>query len=530
MVLQQIGFRSRWSEAEETGDTDDDAAADRPPAKDATILLTVPVKILVDQAEPTVQNVWEQRLRGRIQEASAILERHCRVRLEVIEAGTWESDTRRTKLSESMRDFRERVATGKARLVIGFTGHRAGKEEDHALGCTPAPLHTHILIREWKVRTEPERLEVLVHELGHFLGACHSPERDSVMRPNLGDGRASLRAFRIGFDPVNTLVMNLVAEDLARRPARRLGELRPRTRKRLLAIFATLGRIMPEDPAAGHFIRQLGGTPPQRLSARSLPSEVLDGARSVVTAIAAAATRNQQRWTGDALTEHYCRVAAGECRRLPAEHAATAYVLGLAVALDGAALLRALDVRGIDWNKIETEAERVRRLEVLGEPTMHGRPSLLQSFVVSAAASLLVEGPEVSPASLQEKLLLVLGSERFRFDDLAASLAGATFAKQLDAAPALLDELTVSFRIADYVLPAKELPASLDREEFSRQFGSTEDQRFLDRQNALRKRLLALPGYQPHPPRKKGRPGHPSPQPALSLSPVPLSLLIRPAA
>ena len=75
---------------------------------------------------------------------------------------------------------------------------------------TRGPLHSHILVREWSPQmSEPERLEFLVHELGHFLGASHSPEPDSVMRPVLGDqpGR-SARAFRIRFDPVNTLVMS----------------------------------------------------------------------------------------------------------------------------------------------------------------------------------------------------------------------------------------------------------------------------------------------------------------------------------
>ena len=72
-------------------------------------------------------------------------------------------------------------------------GPARSREKDAAFGCSLGPLHTHILIREWKPRTEPERLEVLVHELGHFLGACHSPENDSVMRPLLGDGRANLR-------------------------------------------------------------------------------------------------------------------------------------------------------------------------------------------------------------------------------------------------------------------------------------------------------------------------------------------------
>jgi hypothetical protein len=510
MRLKQIGFRGTWSQPAQADDNDD--AADRPAGKSENVLLTVPVKIFVDQSELTVQNVWEKRLRQRIKEASDILERQCRVRLEVVDAGTWESDERRTKLSELMRDFRVKAAVGKARLAIGFVGPRADMDEDAALGCTPGPLQTHILIREKKPRTEPERLEVLVHELGHFLGACHSPESDSVMRPKLGDGRAILRSFRIRFDPVNALVMNLIAEELARRPVRSLGELRPRTRKRLLDIFSTLVRAMPDEPAPVQYVRLLGGTPPEPLSARTLPAEVLEGARSVVAAVTAAAQRNQQlpeagpnpRRSGDALTEHYCRVAAAECRRLSPEQAATAYLLGLAVALDRADLLRSLELHGMAWEKIETEDERARRLEVLGEPAMYGRPELMRSFVVSAAVVMVVEGLAISPAGIQEELLLLQGSDRFRFDDLAASLAGITFATQLDASPALLDELATSFRVADYVLPPKGLPASLDREEFSRQYGSMTDERFLDQQDALRKRLLALPGYKPRRPRKEG--------------------------
>lgn len=512
--LKQIGFAGTWSQPEEPRVEDDTGKPERPAANGARVLVKVPVKIFVDQAEPTVQNVWEKRLRQRVEAASAILERHCRVQLDVIEVGTWEADEKLKKLPDLLRDFRSKVAAGKARLVLGFTGLHAGKEEDSALGCTSGVLHTHILLREWKPRTEPQRLEVLVHELGHFLGACHSPEWDSVMRPKLNDGRANLRAFRIGFDPINTLVLNLVAEEMARRRVRGLEELSPPTRKRLLDIFATMARLTPDDPAAPHFVRLLGGTPPEAMSARQLAPAILDGARAVVAAVTVAAKRNQQRpaegsdrrQSGDALTDHYCRVAAGECRGLPAEQAATAYLLGLAIALDRETLLRSLGLRGIAWEKIETAAERGRRLDVLGEPTVQGRYSLTQHFVVAAAVLVLVEGQAVSAAGLQEELLLLQGGDRFRFDDLTAGLAGITFATQLDASPRLLDELATSFRVADYLLPTRGLPGSLNREEFNRQYGSTTDERFLDEQDALRKRLLALPGYQPRPPRKEGDP------------------------
>ena len=41
-------------------------AAPLPNVARAEVLCTIPVKILVDQKEPTVQKVWEQRYRDRI--------------------------------------------------------------------------------------------------------------------------------------------------------------------------------------------------------------------------------------------------------------------------------------------------------------------------------------------------------------------------------------------------------------------------------------------------------------------------------
>ena len=505
MRLSQVGFSGSWRQPQTAAENEARPAGRSAERGKDGLLLKVPVKIFVDQAEPTTQKVWEKRLRKRIEEASDILEKCCRVRMEVVDAGTWESDESLPRLSELLRDFRSKASPGKARLAVGFTGLRPEKSDDNTLGCTPGPLHTHILLREYKnLRTDAEKLEVLVHELGHFLGACHSPENDSVMRPKLGDGRANLRSFRLGFDPVNTLVMNLVAEELARRPVRGLAELSAPTRRRLLDIFASLSRALPEDPAAPFYVRLLGATPPEPWKVRSLPNGVLEGARAVVSAITArAARRDEKPLSGDELTERYFRLAAAECKRLPPEEAAAAYILGLAIALDRESLLRALPLRGLEWNKIESENKRGLRLHRLGEPAMRGRPSLLQSFLVSAAVLTLVEEQTVSAAAVQEELLLVQGGDRFRFDELAASLAGIAFTSQLDASPAMLGELATSFRVGDYLLPAKGLPDPLDRDEFGRQFGTTSDERFVKKQDALRKHLLTLPGYQPRPQRKE---------------------------
>jgi hypothetical protein len=517
LELRQIHFARRWFRSGQPGAEEEPDATETAAPKPARVLLKIPVKILVDQEEQTVQKVWEKRLRRRIEEASEILERHCRVRLEVEGVGTWKSDKAVKPLMEMLRDFEGQVAVKPGHLAIGFTGQRMAPKDDRALGCTRGPFCPHILIREWKPRTDPERLEVLMHEVGHVLGACHSPEGDSVMRPNLADGRARALAFRVGYDPVNTLVMNLVAEELSRRPVRRLRDLSVPTRTRLLDIFSTMTRVLPDDPAAPLYVRMMGGTPPQPLRMRTLPAGAAEGARVVVAAVVSAAEQNDKlpprdgaasgersRLTGDALTAHYFQNAAAAARRLPAECAASAYLLGLAIALDRAALLRGLGLPGIPWEKIENETENAHRLRVLGEPTMHGRPDLARHFVTSAALAMLVEGQDVNPAGIMGELLQAQSADAFRFDDLAASLAGIAFGTQLDGSPPMLAELATSFRVADYTLAPEKEPMGLSREEFAREYGSTSDERFLQKQDDLRKRLLALPGYQPRPQGGKG--------------------------
>jgi len=508
--LKELDVTNAWGEAPRPKVNPESAKPDAPAAKPARVLVKIPVKILVDQAEPTVRRVWEKRLRERMAEASAILERYGRVQLEVTEVGTWESDPHLTTLTELRNDFQRKVAVKPARLAIGFTGRLAPKNGDPAKAITPEPLNTHIIIREWKVRGEQDRLEILLHELGHFLGACDSPEADSVMRLKVGDGRANHVAFRIGFDPLNILVLNLVAEELARGSVAGLSELTPATRKRLVEIYSTLSRLSPVDPMVPRAIRLLGGIPSGSLATRALPDGVADGAAKVVAAIVSAAEHNVRlpvrdgvtrgerfRRTGDALTAHYFQVAAAASQRLPPEHAAPAYLLGLAVALDRSSQLRALPLRGIAWEKIETDAQCAHRLGVLGEPTMHDKPRLAQNFVVSAALTTLIEGEQVSAGGIVEELLRVRSEDRWRFDDLSATLAGITFAVQLDASPGLLAELAVSFRIADYALRPAEEPVTLTREEFAHEYGSVSDERFLREEDALRKRLLALRGYQP---------------------------------
>ena len=219
---------------------------------------TVSVKILADDEEPRVRTLWEKQLRGRLAAASEIFERYCRVRFQVVAVDTWVSDKNIHDFNQSVAEFERKVQPAPARLAIGFTGRYQWLPGESHVGGIRGPLRAHVLIREALVKvSEPERLEVLVHELGHFLGAAHSAEGTSVMRPALGDRRSCVRGFRIGFDARNTLAMYLLAEELRSRPIFRLSELSPESKVCLRRVYASLAKELPDDPAAPKYLEML---------------------------------------------------------------------------------------------------------------------------------------------------------------------------------------------------------------------------------------------------------------------------------
>jgi len=223
---------------------------------------TIPVKVLVDDKEPTVQRIWEKRYRERMAAASEIIERHCCVRFEVVAVGTWTSDNGAREMEQLITEFERDVEMAPARLAIGFTGQYQTLREDKHMGGTRGPFRSHILIREWgRQIAEPERLEILVHELGHFLGAAHSSEHRSVMRPDISDRQARARNFRIGFDAPNTLIMYLVGEELRSRPLMSLGQLSSITKDQLRVVYSSLAAALPTDPAARMYLALLDQLP-----------------------------------------------------------------------------------------------------------------------------------------------------------------------------------------------------------------------------------------------------------------------------
>lgn len=231
-------------------DQDDQAAKDRAAIK---------VKLLVDDDQPDPREVWEPRLRERLQQASDILQKHSGLRLEVVAVDTWETPASIADFDEALLDFERRVKPHPAELAIGFTSQQKIPERREKLGGTRGPFHPYILVREWPhYVTKPEAVEVLVHELGHYLGGVHSPEPDSVLRPQLANRRI-MTIDDIRFDPINTFIIALLAQERIRNKAvRHLRTVSRETKIPLLNAYGTLAQTLPDDTTARQYMAMLG--------------------------------------------------------------------------------------------------------------------------------------------------------------------------------------------------------------------------------------------------------------------------------
>lgn len=473
-------------------------------------LTKVTVKILVDEEEKAIRHVWEERLKKRVAAASEILERYARVKLEVVATDTWKSDNATTDdssadFTKSLREFEIKVRPQPAQIAIGFTSQYTLPKGRTHLGGTRGPMMAHILLREWsKHVSEPERLELLVHELGHRFGASHSPEHDSVMRPVLGDRQSVAKSFRIAFDPLNTLAMNLVSEEIRDRGLTSFGGIRPSVRRNLIDVYATLGRMMPDDPAAGEYLRRLGEAPVVRIEPpKKTGSPLLDGPRQVISAVVEAAAQNRglsstsevsggpTRPSGDALTEQYVRAAAVAAARLPAQERVKALCLGLAVALGDVDELSSNALTRELLPLLETSEQRKVRLALLGSPTMHGRGDLTRHFFVSAGLASCLGAQSAENVGITKELRDASGGSGFSFVDLSADVAGVAFATQVQSEEGL-KQVAESFRVAQFLPPIKGLPEGLQMAKFQESYGSPGDPRFTAEVEKLREQVRTL--------------------------------------
>ena len=225
------------------------ALTDGPPP-----MTVVGVKILVDDDQPAVRAVWEKKIRKQLEAASRFFESHCAIRFEVTAGETWESDARHVDFRLLEEDFRQKVSPQPARLALGMTSQFRITQATRRWHPEATPLFDHLLLPDvHEGFSSVQQLEFLMHQLGHFLGGVHVADGKSVMRPSLGDANTFLAGTAPPVDPVNILLMNLVADEIRVRGVRSLIDVPRGTRRFLGAIYADMASRFPQDRQARRY-------------------------------------------------------------------------------------------------------------------------------------------------------------------------------------------------------------------------------------------------------------------------------------
>lgn len=472
--------------------------------------LRIPVKLLVDDADPRTKAVWTATLQKRFEQARDIVKAQTGVEFTAVEFDEWTADPRAANGSALLENFAKEVKLEQGMLALGYTTRLGAGKADAEFAISRGLFAPHILLREGVPNNEPERVEVLVQQLGRFLGAVASPDPISVMRLRLGDGKAVHARFRIGFDPLNLLAVNIVAEQIRKTPSRKLAEWPQETQVRLARIYATLAAAMPEEPlndevnalleraglkaaAAVEPKAAVADPPPRAKGERGLSPEQ-SAIRSVVKSVTLTAEENARkpagsRIKGDELTEVYIRAAADVAFNLDPEHRKKAFLIGIAVALDDTEIVRNKPGVGGFWKIIESDDERKVRLTVLGNPTVRYRRDWCQHFVVSAGLTALLNAEEAERIGIWKEEQDMKGPSGFSFTDLAADYAGILLAEKVLASGESLNLLRTKFTVKDFIPKIDDLPEGLSKEKFKTQYGDLSDQRFLDMLETVKQRV-----------------------------------------
>jgi hypothetical protein len=250
----------------------------------------------------------------------------------------------------------------------------------------------------------------------------------------------------------------------------------------LYKLYSELAKASPADKTPAQYVSVL-----ERAGIQSL----VEGTRIVVRSIAAAAQENAQlpdtdektleapsERSEDDLFEFYVRKAAGMAIRLPKESGARSFLLGLGVGLDRTTSLREHRLVGPLCDRIESQAQRKSRLNVLGVSTAHARHELARHFVVAAALSTIVGPKDAEQACLALQLRNRDNPGDFNPAHYQADLAGIVFAYRLLSGDLELAEVAETFVVEKH-LPAPEYDAAaLSPEDFERQYQSVSDPRF----------------------------------------------------
>ena len=458
--------------------------------------ISIPVKILVDEEEPGRPGIWEQRLRRRVEAASAIFEKNFRVGFHVAAIGTWKSDNSITDFFDALAEFEQKVDPSPAKIAIGFTSQWSMARGRIHMAGTRGPLHAHILVREGSPQiNEPERLEFLVHELGHYLGAAHSPERQSVMRPVLGDNRAGRSDFR------HSIRSGKRAHD--RHGHRRDAplEYHEGLAASILDPKAARADLPASWPARCPKTRPASNTPGscERMKRRSRCRRARCSSKSSAPRLRTSAlpltviegSKQPARREGDALTAYYVREAAQAASALPSEVAVQAFLLGVG---DRFGQLRHADEHSGSSRPLANGGISQRASDSPGRAGQadDARPARPHAaFFLCGFQTAATSADTVQTALLDAELSKAQRPTGFSFKVIAADRAGSRFGRSLVDKRFSLRLLATDFEVASYMPEIDSLPDGISAKDLKSQYGAKTDPRFVKRLKEIDQSVLA---------------------------------------
>ena len=439
---RETGFRLEGLELPGEAPDRDARAELNPIPRDPPV--KIPVTLLVGDIDPRADKQWQTELRKRFDEAADVIEKATSVRFEFAGFDTSKSDPEARNTTDLLTSLEKAVKPKEGAIVVGYSSRKIDDKVDPAIGQSRALNGRHILMREWKPRGEPERVEALVHFLAKSLGGVGSPDPGSALRAKIGDGYALRAGAVVRLDPLNALLLNLWADERRRDPAVTLDTLSVVNRVRITRLYKALLKAAPGDALA---VTYLGGldrdiaknpdpavkNPPDRPATRVDVRDEL--VRGMVKAVTARAKQNAALGTkslkGDELTAAYVRAAAQEALRKPGPEMLSAFLIALGVALDETGALADDATTANAVKNAETPGERKERLAVLGNPTLAGRRDLCRRFFLGCAAGELLDPDAAENVAIGRAMFDLHKPANLCVPALAAEFAGNTFARTL---------------------------------------------------------------------------------------------------
>ncbi|MFO0803287.1 MAG: hypothetical protein U0791_09220 [Gemmataceae bacterium] len=475
--------------------------------------LKVPVTLMVDDADPRADALWQRILRKRFDEAAEVIRAHAPIQLEFAGYATWESDPASKDMSELLGDFATKVKVKPGSLAIGYTSRVKvdPKEPQHLIpfGAAKSVTNGHILLRESGPKSDPEKVEAMIQHLGLAFGATlieNDKDPGSVMRVKIADGLALHPQYRYRFDPLNALALNIWAEELRKGPLGKPGDASEAGRQRLARIYKALLKERPGDSFALEYLNELDREvaklpePKPKDPAGPAPMPKADPppapmilsrdqvARHVVRAIVAKAKTKTDSLSGDELTKEYVKAAAAVAWRedgpqADQEDRMSGLLIGLGIALDDTDALRNDPESSETVKGIESDADRTERVKLLGNPTLNGRRDWCRRFAIGCAS-----GELHRTASAAEKAAVArsLDSTVLSFSALAAEFAGIELSRKSNLDLIHVRRLAGESSLASHLPNFAGLREGISVERFREDYGSDTDPRFRSAVDAIR--------------------------------------------